>query len=54
MTYYIQRRDGGKVETIDEIDDRREAHRLASEYNLADNSAYHYVKRKPCKAWLER
>jgi len=54
MPWFIQRKQDGKVETIDEIRDSREAHRLAAEYNLADKSAIHYVSRQPCKAWRER
>lgn len=51
MPFYIQRKQGGNVETIDKVDDRREAHRLAAEYNLADKTAYHYVSRAPSKSW---
>lgn len=52
MPRYIQRRsERGFVETVDEADDRREAHRLAAEYNIADKSAQYYVKRYPCKAY---
>lgn len=54
MTWYIQRKQLGKIETIDEIDDRSEAYKLAAQYNMADKTAYHYVQRRPCKAWLER
>ena len=54
MSYYIQRRDNSNtVETIDELADSKEAHRVAREYNLADATAVHYVTKKPCKAWLE-
>lgn len=51
MAWYIQRRRSGVLETIEEIDDSREAHRVASEYNLKDKTAYHYVARSPCQAW---
>lgn len=52
MPWYIQRRsERGFVETVDEADDRREAHRLAAKYNIADKSAQYYVKRYPCKAY---
>lgn len=53
MPWYIQRKAGGRVETIDEVKDSREAHRLAAEYNMADKTATHYVVRTPCKAWRE-
>lgn len=55
MAWYVQRRsERGLIETVDEADDRREAHRLAAEYNLADKGARYYVKRYPCKAYRER
>jgi len=54
MAWYIQRRHAGIVETIAEIDDRAEAHRLANEHNAVDKTAYHYVAKNPCKAWLKR
>lgn len=55
MPYYIQRRsERGFVETVDEVDDSKEAYRLAAEYNSADQAARYYVKRTPCKAWRER
>lgn len=54
MAWYIQRRHAGVVETIDEIDDRSEAHRLANEHNLSDKTAYHYVAKNPCKSWLRQ
>jgi len=54
MPYYIQRNSEGLVETVDEVDDSKEAYRLAAEYNSADQAARYYVKRTPCKAWRER
>ena len=54
MPYYIQRRaKHNLLETIDEIEDVKEAYRLAAEYNLSDNTALHYVSRRPCKHWLD-
>ena len=52
MPWYVQRKQDGKVETIAQADDRKEAHKLAGEYNLADKTAYHYAQHHPCKAWL--
>ena len=55
MAYYLQRRDDSNtVETIDEFVDRREAHRVAREYGLADTTARYYIAKKPCKAWAEK
>lgn len=54
MPWFIQRRDAPRsVETIDEFDNAKEAHRMAKEYNAADPSAWHYVSRVPCKSWRE-
>lgn len=54
MAWYIQRRHAGAVETIDEIDDIKEAHRIAHQHNLADKTAYHYVAKCPCKSWRKQ
>jgi putative IMPACT (imprinted ancient) family translation regulator len=52
MPWYIQRRESSRsLETIDEIDDAKEAHRVAKEYNISDPTAVHYVSKVPCKAW---
>lgn len=53
MPLYIQRKSNGKLETIDEVEDAKEAYRLAREYNLADQTATHYVSKKACKSWSE-
>jgi hypothetical protein len=55
MPFYIQRREDPKtVETIDEFNDPKEAHRMAREYNLSDPTALHYVSRVPCKSWRDK
>ena len=55
MPYYIQRRDETYVVvTIEEYNDLREAHKAAREHNSRDPTAYHYVAKRPCKAWLEK
>lgn len=51
---YIQRRGQGYLETVDEVEDRREARRLVREYRMADPSASYYLSGRPCKAWKER
>jgi hypothetical protein len=54
VAHYIQRRDHTNiVETVDEFETAKEAHKAAREYNLSDTTAVHYVAKKPTKAWLE-
>lgn len=51
MKYYIQRRDGRRLETVDEFNSRRTANKMCREYNLADPSARYYVSTRACKDW---
>lgn len=51
---YIQRKDAQHLETVDEVDNRREARRLLSEYRLADPYAHYYLSQRACRAWNER
>lgn len=51
--FYIQRRSGRDLETIDQFETRKEATDACHEYNLADKSAYHYVSRSACKAYKQ-
>lgn len=51
--FYIQRRDGRYLETVDEFDTRSEARRMAGEYQLSDPYAHYYVSRRACKDWRE-
>jgi hypothetical protein len=50
-TYYINRRDGRQVETVDEFEGRDEARAMLAEYRLADPSAHHYISRRACQSW---
>ena len=50
-TYYIQRKDGRDLETVDEFNDRKEARAMLAEYRLSDPSAHYYVSTRACKAW---
>ena len=55
MPFYIQRRESrNNIETVDELTTYREACEVCREYNVADPTAWHYVSRKPTKAWDER
>ena len=52
-TTYIQRRDRNGVETVDESDDAKEAHRLLAEYRVADPYAEYYLSSRACREWRE-
>ena len=49
--YYIQRKDGGHIETVDEFESFREARAMLSEYITSDRSARYYISPRPCVAW---
>ena len=51
--YYIQRKDGRNLETVDEFVSGREAMDAVKEYRFSDSSATYYISKKPCKAWKE-
>ena len=51
MKYYIQRKDGRNLETVDAFETRNEARAMLSEYRLADRAADYYVSTRPCKDW---
>lgn len=50
-TYYIQRKDGKDLETVDEFDNRKEAIQAVKEYRMSDTSAGYYISSRPCKSW---
>jgi hypothetical protein len=52
--YFIQRKGGGYLETVDEYATRREAREMLAEYRMADTSGVYYISTRPCKAWKER
>jgi len=49
--YYVQRRDGRNLETVDEFTTRQEAHAMLAEYRMSDPTAAFYLSRRPCSAW---
>lgn len=51
--YYVQRRDGRNLETVDEFETRKEARAMLAEYRLSDRSAAFYLSRRPCADWNE-
>ena len=55
MTTYINVKENGKTETIDEFETRKEARGMLKEYKIA-NSYYHnaYLSSRSTKEWRER
>ena len=53
VMYYIQRKDGRDLETVDEFTTYKEARLMCQEYQFSDNAARYYISQKPCKAWKE-
>lgn len=51
--YYIQRKDGRQLETVDEFTTYKEAREMVAEYRMADRSADYYISGRACKAWRE-
>lgn len=51
--YYIQRRDGNTLETVDEFESLREAKAMLREYQIADCAEY-YISSRACKDWNRR
>lgn len=52
--FYIQRKDGRILETVDEFATRAEARAMVLEYRLSDTSAYYYISIRACKAWGDK
>jgi hypothetical protein len=46
--WFIQRRENGRVETVDQFDTRAEALAMRKEYVMADPTAVFYLSRRPC------
>jgi len=51
--YYIQRKDGRELETVDEFTTYKEARAMVREFQFSDTSASYYISQNPCKAWKE-
>ena len=54
MSYYIQRRGNGYLETVDEFATQAEANKILTEYQLSDRFAKFYVTTVPCANWQNR
>lgn len=48
---YIQRKDGGYLETVDEFETRKEAKEVLQEYRLSDPYAVYYLSQRACEGW---
>lgn len=53
MTYYIQRKDGKDLETVDEFETYKEAKAMVIEYRLSDSAADYYISSRCCKHWRD-
>ena len=53
MKFYIQRKDGRDLETVDEFETHKEAVAMVTEYRMSDPSARYYLSTRPCKSWNE-
>lgn len=51
--YYIQRKDGQDLETVDQFDTRKEAREMVKEYQISDTSARFYISTRACKHWTK-
>jgi len=49
--YYIQRKEGNQLETIDQFPTRKEARAMLAEYQLSDPYGYYYTSQRACKDW---
>ena len=53
MTYYVQRKDGRDLETVDQFETYKEAREMVKEYRLSDRSVEYYISSRCCKQWKE-
>jgi len=51
---YINIKNNGIVETVDQCDNYKEAREMVNEYNLSDSSNYYYVSSRSTKEWRSR
>lgn len=51
--YYIQRKEGKELETVDQFDTRKEARDMVKEYQMSDTSARYYISTRACKHWIK-
>lgn len=49
--YYIQRKSGCDLETVDQFETGKEALKMLMEYRFSDNSASYYLSTRACNNW---
>jgi len=52
--WYINIKNGGKVETIDEFETAKEARLMRKEYQMGDSSNLYYLSMRCTKEWRDR
>lgn len=49
--FYIQRKDGRELETVDQFATRKEARAMLREYQISASSVQYYISSRSCKNW---
>jgi hypothetical protein len=52
--YYINIKNNGQVETVDEFSTKKEADEMVKEYNISDRANSYYISTRSTKEWMER
>jgi hypothetical protein len=52
--WYINIKNSGKVETVDEFETSKEARKMRREYQLSDSSNLYYLSKRCTKEWREK
>ena len=52
--FYIQRKDGRGLETVDQFETRKETRAMLIEYQISDKSATFYISTRACKDWTTK
>ena len=50
---YINTKQDGKVETVDQFETYEEAKKMRDEYNMSDSYNYYYISSRSTKDWRE-
>lgn len=52
--FYINIRNNGQVETVDQFDTKKEADEMVKEYNISDSANFYYISTRTNKEWREK
>ena len=52
--FYINIRNNGQVETVDQFDTKKEADEMVKEYNISDSANFYYISTRANKEWREK